>query len=694
MNKLKNTMNKRINTESVFCHFIQISGLAFLCTLIGRGLVSWLVMDYGEHLYYLSPSVKILVFCSLVLIIAFALFYLLAQKVQIRPMIAFWLFFLISVLWALSGEVEQEADSLHCLRIAKEIDDGITHAFLAGQYLDVYWRNSTLIAFMAALCKVVGQDQLLISFQLINAIVTSIAIYAMYKYLYYYVDKKKAMYIYAVSVLFFPMWGTVNFAYGNSIGHSLGIIGCVYFFKSLKEKTLKNCVLAMLYVSLSGLFKGYMYIFFVAFVLVYVFNAIRFKTKKWFAIIVTSFSIILLSVYFSSLLMSYVSDGKLRENGGVSPLSDIYTGLDIYEDQDNPGWYTGKAIETYIDAGYDKQKQNEIIKDDFNNLFDRIKQEPVSYLKAIYKKNHTIWNEPTFGVLYRNSIDFGKNRQSAWWTNLVSVSSQMNRWIVRFLRSYQFLVYIGVVISIISGSLGDRISNNLFLLSFFGAYLFLGMWEAKSEYALIFFFLLIPYASMAYYNLFLKVFSIRNSVDIKEKLMATLQTNRRLLLGAILCIMLIIVSAVNFNVTNSEEEFNEYLKDHAFINPGDYELVSVGGNIKLSNIYVDFNHTEWNYTIYDNSERKYEVFMNWDDINNFENNKYAYDENKRINIFDWRMLNDVDKFTWNIEQESYGNYVIRCWDDQNKVWTYNENTKEIELKDYTRGDNNQIWKFE
>ena len=54
-----------------------------------------------------------------------------------------------------------------------------------------------------------------------------------------------------------------------------------------------------------------------------------------------------------------------------------------------------------------------------------------------------------------------------------------------------------------------------------------------------------------------------------------------------------------------------------------------------------------------------------------------------------KAINEVD-----IEQESYGNYVIRCRDDQNKVWTYNENTKEIELKDYTRGNNNQTWKFE
>ena len=55
------------------------------------------------------------------------------------------------------------------------------------------------------------------------------------------------------------------------------------------------------------------------------------------------------------------------------------------------------------------------------------------------------------------------------------------------------------------------------------------------------------------------------------------------------------------------------------------------------------------------------------------------------------MLDNADNYTWHIVQLDYGEYLIKWWADQNKVWTYDKESDSIVLKDYSEGDLNQIW---
>lgn len=672
--------------EHFFNSFIKKLVLVVTSTLIGKELVSWLVMDYSEQLYYLQPSIKVSFFSVGVLMLLFFVFFLFSQRIQIRPITAFCLYLSLSLVWTLSGLVDQQADALHCIKIAQELSDGIPYSLMAGQYLDAYRVNRVVIVFMVGVCKIFGNSNLGYSLQLLNAFITSFSVYLLYKYLYTYIDKKIATFIFFNIVLFFPILAEETFAYSNSMGHALGLIGAILFLESLNEIKCNKLIAALILTTLAGMFKGYMYIFLVAYLGILLFSYE--KPKKIIEkIIVSLIVVITFSIIVNGLVTFCV--GKLgheqfRENGGVSLLANVNMGLDIYEESDTPGWYTSYNIGTYLSSDCDKNAQNKQVVDDLKKLANRVSENPLSYFRALSKKNHTIWNEPTFGSFFRNSTNFGKERRSDWWTGIISVSSYAHAWLIRILRFYQILVYFGIVLTIIMGFSGDKVSNNIGLLIFFGAYIFFSIWEAKSEYVLIFFFLLILYSAYTYYRSFEKVFDIL----AKKRIVVT---NKKRIIAFTISIVLILVTSLTFKVNYADNAYDMYKLEHTFINTGKHDLQNATGEIKLSNIFVEFDYQEWGYVLYDNSNRKYEVFLNWDPIIDQENDKYAYDKNFIVSIMDWKILDNRDYYTWKIVQLEQGWYVIKSWADGNKVWTYDEDNKCVRLTDYSEGNPNQIW---
>lgn len=680
------------SVDKIFTKILKLLVLIVMSSFIGKELVSQIVMNYSESLYYLPSSFKIIIFSAFVLIFVLFFLFFLSNKFQIKPIFAFGVVIFFTITWTLAGCVEPKADALHCINVAKELNDGVFFSLNAGQYLDAYRVNAPIIFYMVILCKIFGNSHVVIAFQIINSIIFSYSVYVLYKYLFNRIEKRIATFVFYVLVLFLPMLMEVTFVYGNCIGHSLGIISLILFLESLNERYPYKLILAFATCLMAGAFKGYMYILLVAFVMVLCCYNKNFKVS----FLQVSVGIAIILLYFAlfnvalNVWMNKVTDGNYNRNGGVSLLANVNMGLDVYEDSNAPGWYNSYNIGTYLSSNYNKSEQTKLATEDFEKVLSRIANNPLSYFRAMSKKIHTIWNEPTFESLFRNSSDFGKARHSDWWVSIVSFSDYTNLWVVRFLRMYQILIYFGVILYIVFVNSSERLVDNIGLLIFFGAYCFYIIWEAKSEYAMVFFFLLIPYAAYIYYILINKILGA-----IMQKKIGNKKNNKKAMITLGLSTIVIGISIMLFKVDYSVDEYSEYLKDHAFINSGDHDIKTANGEITISNIFFEFNYINWSYVLYDNKNRKYEILLNWDPIEDRENDKYACNIDGVIDIYDWeeldRMLDNADNYTWHIVQLDYGEYLIKWWADQNKVWTYDKESDSIVLKDYSEGDLNQIW---
>ncbi len=285
-------------------------------------------------------------------------------------------------------------------------------------------------------------------------------------------------------------------------------------------------------------------------------------------------------------------------------------------------------------------------------------------------------------------MDFSLDRHSVLWNDLISDSGRLHRVSVVFLRFLQILVYAGVMLYI---AFKRDIKSPYYyvgLICFFGAVLFFGFYEAKSEYVLIFFTLLIPYSVIGFDMLFAKLAKGLNG--LKE-----LRPGKSDLITALLCVIVVLAVSLVSENRYDDESLEAYLHEYRQIYPGTYSIESkANGEVVFDNIYLDQLHESFSgsfsYILYDNTNRKYFMFLNWDEIDLTQVDKISVINSNEIKIMDWKELDDIDTYQWKIEREA-GGYIIRCWYDRNQVWTYDEQTGSVYLDDYQRDNVHQVW---
>ena len=133
------------SVDKIFTKILKLLVLIVMSSFIGKELVSQIVMNYSESLYYLPSSFKIIIFSAFVLIFVLFFLFFLSTKFQIKPIFAFGVVIFFTITWTLAGCVEPKADALHCINVAKELNDGVFFSLNAGQYLDAYRVNAPII---------------------------------------------------------------------------------------------------------------------------------------------------------------------------------------------------------------------------------------------------------------------------------------------------------------------------------------------------------------------------------------------------------------------------------------------------------------------------------------------------------------------------------------------------------------------
>ena len=160
-----------------------------------------------------------------------------------------------------------------------------------------------------------------------------------------------------------------------------------------------------------------------------------------------------------------------------------------------PGWWDDYYHENlYVDSGYNGQLASEMAKENIGERLEKFKEDPGYTADFFYKKMVSQWCDPTFEGFWISRYDKGVTISGI-------VDNILNRdlrgWITEFLDLYQTFIYWTALLFVIL----NRKNNNVFLwlpgTAVIGGFLFHMIWEAKGQYTLSYFVLLIPYSAIA-----------------------------------------------------------------------------------------------------------------------------------------------------------------------------------------------------
>ncbi len=132
----------------------------------------------------------------------------------------------------------------------------------------------------------------------------------------------------------------------------------------------------------------------------------------------------------------------------------------------------------------------------------------------------------------------------------------------------------------------------------------------------------------------------------------------------------VVLTLSTFNITYTDDEYNDLMRDFRYISPGTYNISTQSDeSVVFGNIYVDFEQhgsTVYAYTFYDND--------------------------KIVEMCSPGVLTSSG-YIWRISLE-YGGYIIKYWYDANLVWTYVPKTGSVYLSTIQENNPNQLWNLD
>lgn len=380
------------------------------------------------------------------------------------------------------------ADQRSVLLIAKQMKEQDFSAFQKGGYVYIYPNQIGIILLYYLLSFIIG-DYNYIALQLINIAALALSYYylAMLSTLLF-VEKRLFYKTLSGCMLFLPLAFYICFVYGNLIGLALSTGAVYYQCMYLKGREKKDIVLASVMIGGAVLLKSNYLITLVAMVIVLFMDTIMKRARRSLLGIVVIVLVYLGLQIGTQTCIEAITGEKVSD--GVPKLAWVAMGLQ--EGSRASGWYNGYNKEVYVHNDFDAHKANEESKKAIQQSLKEFLSNKKEGVCFFTRKVASQWNNPTFQSLW---ILRNKEGVSHGGASIV---------LTGFMNIYQTVVLAGTCLYLWYYR-GRRQSEELVLmLIFIGGFLFHLVWEAKAQYTITYFVLLIPYAVRGYDTILLR----------------------------------------------------------------------------------------------------------------------------------------------------------------------------------------------
>lgn len=412
------------------------------------------------------------------------------------PEVICGVYFLIVLLYILNTRLLPKSDPAGLLRIAEEILNGDFHEFEKEGYMYRYPYQSGFVFLCMAAVKLFGA-QAFLALQVVNAVAITIFFYLLGRLamIWWGYDRSQAAGFILISMAgSLPLLLYVTFIYGNLPGMALSTAAIYFQQLFLKERKAVRIFEAAVCISLAVVLKSNCLIPLVAMVIVLGWEGLTGKEKRSSIMAIFCILVCYIAVNQATLFCMEKVTGK-ELSGGIPKTALISMGLE--EGAAGPGTENGTSNRIYEENGYDSKTADEVSKEKIASSMKQYMKNPPSLISFFARKMALQCNEPTFQCF---SITGGRESTVSvpvWLDFLIAGKGSL--YLAEIMNGMHAIILFGVCVCIFSTNVKKQSLDELiFLIIFIGAFIFQIFYEAKSQYMLIFFFMLLPYAVQGY----------------------------------------------------------------------------------------------------------------------------------------------------------------------------------------------------
>ena len=401
--------------------------------------------------------------------------------------------FIVSVVWLYISGSYPVADQSYLNLGASQMLEGNYNYFQEPNYFYKYPHQLGMVFLLNVIYRIFGQSNYFI-FGMINALGVSSCLYLLYRITKLLFDNRKTEKAYIVLAFFmFPLFFYTPFIYGNivSLLFSLGAIYLTILY--MKRNKLGYQLVASLLIVIAIILKSNSLIVLLAIGLLLFVHGI--KIRKIMPLIMIA--VMLLFYYLGGQLISGYFENLTGTKFNNSIPKTAYIAMGLQESNRAPGWYNWYVENVYEGNAYSSEETNSQA---INYIKDRVtyfSKHPVYAMKFFGEKLITIWTDPTFqGLWINNNSELTDRDFNVFNYNIFY--GPINALIVFSLYVYEIVICLLASFYLIATRKKlDHIILSLGIV-IVGGFFFHLIWEAKGQYTLSYYILLLPYAAAGF----------------------------------------------------------------------------------------------------------------------------------------------------------------------------------------------------
>ena len=399
----------------------------------------------------------------------------------------------------ISTQLWPHSDQMSVFAVASELRSHIYTAWQKGGYMFMYPNQNGDVFFIWLTTKIIG-DYNNVGLQFINVVSlvgTYLCAYGIYRQ-----QRNGETYstgIFIGMCAFLPLAMYVTFVYGTLVGLFLSMAALLFADRFYRSRKVWNLLLAGVLMILAVLIKSNYLIFMIGMLVILVLDAIGRRNRgQLLRGLAGAAAMIVVYVGVSQGFQMAVT--KLtgeKTNRGMPVAAWISMGMN--ESERASGWFDPALTEGVFSGNqYDIEAADRQAHANLQTRLQEFQENPAQMCAFYSRKIASQWNNPEFQGFW-----IQQNRESKVYMSGLSktVISGENKVLNLYVEYYHLLVLFGVAVFIIFGFNKIKARDLTFAVIFVGGFLFHILWEAKCQYTVVYFVLLVPYAVRGYQQL-------------------------------------------------------------------------------------------------------------------------------------------------------------------------------------------------
>lgn len=301
----------------------------------------------------------------------------------------------------------------------------------------------------------------------------------------------------AVLLLFcLPPVFSCTFLYGNIPGFALGAVALWMFSAFMRQRRFWQGLLCALSLGLAVVLKLNLMIFFVAIVIVWLLDLLQNGGLKSLLCLVLT----VVTVLSMSQAPQAIYERRSGKDFGSGIPMIAWMAMGMSEGHAGPGWYKeDHTVDAFMKSGMDPEATAENAKQVIRQRAEYFRENPRQGLGFFSEKLRSQWNEPTYESLWINQVQKSYGQKGLLYEWFCHTGE---RHTTGYMNQYQQLIFLGALLACVFLWFKRDIRQCLPVLVLLGGLLYHLLFEAKSQYALPYFILMVPLAAYGFCSLF------------------------------------------------------------------------------------------------------------------------------------------------------------------------------------------------